>query len=238
MIPQQGTSQITPADLAMLARVRAGDAAAEEAVLRRFEPFLLWRASRTFVFETLVSREDLLQFFRITTVLCARGWRPDGFAGFSHYLYKSLTRTECSLVKRTREGGFSTGKGDAPYVVSGDMKVSNGEGTAIRLMELQVDPESEGPYEEIEDADLLRDLLAGCDPARLELIADLFGLEGRPTRTLRGLGAILGLTGQGVNHRLMQEIRRIRERNAHLDDMPSPRAHVLPGLLRGNGIRV
>lgn len=74
----------------------------------------------------------------------------------------------------------------------------------------------EGDVEEVrEETDDSRELVemllnAACDPSTAELVAKRFGLGGRPTETLREIGAAMGISHQAVGQRIDRALRRMR----------------------------
>lgn len=211
-----GVSSISPECLHLLARIRAGETAAEERLLHLFGAFLNWRRSRTFVPEELVSSEDLMQEFRIAFICAARKWNPDGGACFTTYLFQVLRNIESRTMQQSRLKRKQLWDGSPPEVISLDQPVSYGE-ESLTIGDFVPDPEANDPFTRIEDDDWLRDALDGVPPTARALMARIYGLDGRQPMTLRAYAAEEGRTFQGLKYRILVGVHEARKRMGRVE---------------------
>lgn len=190
------------ADETLVAAARAGDLAAVEALLARYEGRIL-RFSRTMCGRP----EDAKDVLQETLLAMARGLASfRGASSLSTWLY-TIARSHC--IKKRRRSRF------APREVSLDA-----EPLAVRAVR---DP-SPGPHEVLaarEAQERLGRALSALDPVHREVIV-LRDVEGL---TAPEAAAVLGLTTEAVKSRLHRARNALRER---LGDAARPPAEACP----------
>lgn len=214
MIPARGTSKVSEADLALLARVRSGDPKAEQELVIRFEPLLRWRLGRTLVRPEVLSHEDLLQFYRIRLLLCARAWSPDRGAAFTTYLLTALWNCEHNECRRARPGGLMDTGDNVPEVYSLDLLF--GESETETLKAFLPDPHGEQAYVRIEVLDWVQSVLKDA-PEQLETLVRHYGLDGGSPLMNKEIAETAGVGKQGVTYRVKRALKTLRKHVHEVD---------------------